>query len=359
MSALQTDGVVVIQLLTAEETATHRAAVLAAVKKAPELNVVAASPTTQSLGAFGALGTPSSQNNLAVRELRKLAQLRTVKAVWRGCAGDRNLEQLVDRLCVRTKKQPKESWHRDESPFPPKADEIFGGWINIGETSNYFTFAKGTHKEQRGTGGFAKIKNPAPYDAKRVRVTVPPGHLVIFYEHLAHEVTSVPVKKMDLRLFIGWRLTDATTPLISDISKRMDEQGIIRIKSGQECPMHAALHWTNWRKKLAEFSKQFRPECKTFRTVATGAHKGEKFCVVFRHLPSLKAMGLPMYTAYSKEERALHQPGQVWTIDGTNVRLQKKKKGGAAAAKDGGEGAAAGADGGDAGGGSTGGPSSQ
>ena len=72
---------------------------------------------------------------------------------------------------------------------------------------------------------------------------MPPGHLVIFYEHLAHEVTSVPVKKMDLRLFIGWRLTDATTPLISDISKRMDEQGIIRIKSGQECPMHAALHW--------------------------------------------------------------------------------------------------------------------
>ena len=100
MSTLQTDGVVVIQLLTAEETATHRAAVLAAVKKAPELNVVAASPTTQSLGAFGALGTPSSQNNLAVRELRKLAQLRTVKAVWRGCAGDRNLEQLVDR-CVQ------------------------------------------------------------------------------------------------------------------------------------------------------------------------------------------------------------------------------------------------------------------
>ena len=108
MSTLQTEGVVVIPLLTAVETVAYRAAVLAAVKKAPELNVVATSPTTQSLGAFGALGTPSSQNNPAVRGLRKLAQLRTVNAVWRGCAGDRNLEQLVDRLCVRTKKQPKE-----------------------------------------------------------------------------------------------------------------------------------------------------------------------------------------------------------------------------------------------------------
>ena len=135
------------------------------------------------------------------------------------------------------------SWHRDESPFPPAADEIFGGWVNLGENDNYFTYAKGTHTEPRGTGGFAKITNPAPYDAKRVRVTVPPGHMVIFYEHVAHEVTSVPVQKVDLRLFIGWRLTHATTPLIADINKRLDEQGIVRIKSGQECPMHAALHW--------------------------------------------------------------------------------------------------------------------
>lgn len=135
------------------------------------------------------------------------------------------------------------SWHRDESPFPPAADEIFGGWVNLGENENYFTYAKGTHTEPRGTGGFAKITNPAPYDAKRVRVTVPPGHMVIFYEHVAHEVTSVPVQKVDLRLFIGWRLTHATTPLIADINKRLDEQGIVRIKSGQECPMHAALHW--------------------------------------------------------------------------------------------------------------------
>ena len=108
MSILQTHGVVVYQLLTAEETVAHRAAVLSAVKAAPELINPAPTATTQSLGAFGALGTPSSQNNVAVRNLRKLAHARTVRSVWRACAGGRNLEQLVDRLCVRTQKQPKE-----------------------------------------------------------------------------------------------------------------------------------------------------------------------------------------------------------------------------------------------------------
>lgn len=218
------------------------------------------------------------------------------------------------------------SWHRDETPFAPAADEIFGGWINLGEDSNYFSCAKGTHTEPRGTGGFAKITNPAPFDAKRTRVEVPPGHMVIFYEHLAHEVCSVPVKKLDLRLFVGWRLTTKDTPLIADIAKRFEEQGIITIKSGQECPMHAALHWTNWRKKLAEFSKQFRPECKTVRTVASGAHKGEKYCVVFRFLPSLKAMGLPLYPAYTDDELALHSPGSRWRVDGKKLKLEGKPR---------------------------------
>lgn len=326
MNPLKANGYMVVQLMTLVETVAHRKAVLDAVKAAPELNHPGANPASQVVGSFGALGTPSSQNNDAVRILRMLAQLRTVKTVWRGMADGRKLEQLVDRLCVRTKKQPKESWHRDETPFAPAEDDIFGGWINLGESSNYLSCAKGTHTEPRGTGGFTKITDPAPFDAKRVRVEVPPGHLVIFYEHLAHEVCSVPIKKLDVRLFVGWRLTTRDTPLIADIAKRFKEQATFTIKSGQECPMHAALHWTNWRKLLTEFSKQFRPECKTFRTVGSGAHKGEKHCVVFRFLPSLKAMGLPLYPAYTDEEIALHFPGRRWLINGEKLRLEKKKK---------------------------------
>jgi hypothetical protein len=320
MIALHTDGIVVVQLMTAAETAVHRAAVLAAVKAAPEANALAG-VSTQTLGAFGALGTPSSQNNPAVRELRKLAHIRTVKSVWHTIAGRRNLEQLVDRTCIRTTKQPKESWHRDETPFAPKDDEIFGGWINLGEQSNYFSCAKGTHTEPRGTGGFAKIVDSAPFDARRTKVEVPPGCIIIFYEHLAHEVCSAAVKTLDVRLFVGWRLTAKEKPLIPDIAKRLDEQGTITIKSGQECPMYAALHWTNWRKKLAEFSTQFRPECKTIRTVASGAHAGERLCVVYRFMPSLKAMGLPLFPAYTEEEKALHSPGSSWIIDGETIQL--------------------------------------
>ena len=79
------------------------------------------------------------------------------------------------------------------------------------------------------------------------------------------------------------------------------------VNSSSSTTLEIYTRRTNWRKKLAEFSTQFRDQCKTFRTVSSGAHKGEKFCVVFRYLPSLKAMGLPMYTVYTEEERALHR----------------------------------------------------
>lgn len=319
-AALQEDGVVVIPLLTHAETRKAREDILNAVRNAPELTHPAENPASQACGSFGALGTPSSQNNTPVRELRKLLHLRAVRRVWKAM-GPRNLEQLVDRLCARTKKQPKESWHRDETPFAPESDEIFGGWFNAGEASNYFSCAKATHKEKRGKGGFAPIVNPAPFNEKRTTIEVPPGSLVIFYEHLAHEVSSAPVKQLDLRLFVGWRLTDKTLPLIPDIEKRFAEQGTITIKSGQECPMHALLHWTNHRKQLAEYSKQFRLECKTLRTVGSGKHKGEKYLVVKRYLPSLSEMGLPMYPAYTQDEINMHRPGRAWNINGERVEM--------------------------------------
>lgn len=38
-------------------------------------------------------------------------------------------------------------------------------------------------------------------------------------------------------------------------------------------------------------------------------------------------MGLPMYTVYTEEERALHRPGNVWIINGKKIKLVKTKKG--------------------------------
>ena len=100
MNALQTDGVVVVPLLTAAETAVHREAMLSAARKSPELNVAASSPSDIVIGAFGAPGTASSFHYPSVRALRKVAHLGTVDTVWSAIAGTRNLEQLVDR-CVR------------------------------------------------------------------------------------------------------------------------------------------------------------------------------------------------------------------------------------------------------------------
>lgn len=97
MTTLETDGVVVFKVLSLEELVVHRAALLAAAMAAPELKAAATVDTLPVLGAFGAHGYPSSQHNLAVRELRKVVHAAAVSAVFQDIAKDQNLEQLIDR----------------------------------------------------------------------------------------------------------------------------------------------------------------------------------------------------------------------------------------------------------------------
>lgn len=217
-------------------------------------------------------------------------------------------------------------WHRDESSSAAPTDRVFGGWINCGKEDTEFTCAPGSQREKRGTGGFVKIKDGTPYDAKCRRIRVPPGYQVIFVEHIVHKVTAAATKAMDLRLFMGWRLTDATTPLFDDIEERLDDQGIVRIKSGQMPPMHAALHWTNHRDMLVDFSVQFKDVCTITRAVLSGSNEGKTYRVVPRYMPSLKALKLPMFKAYSKEEKTLYTPNCKWPILGADVCLPRKKR---------------------------------
>ena len=60
MTTLETDGVVVFKVLSLEELAVHRAALLAAAMAAPELKAAATVDTLPVLGAFGAHGYPST-----------------------------------------------------------------------------------------------------------------------------------------------------------------------------------------------------------------------------------------------------------------------------------------------------------
>lgn len=322
---LMRTGAVVIQVLTPAERAHHAAAIAAAVTNAPEL----VTPGMHALsalriGTFGAFGISSTFHNPAVRKLRAVVYNRVIAALFgplcklaQAANGIEYLvEQLIDRLCVRTKLQSTESWHYDESPLESKSkdDQIFGGWLNLGDRQSTLSYAPGTHRDVReGPGGFVPVADKAKYDAQRVGLVVEPGSIVVFDQTIVHEVNrgSATQSAVDFRLFIGWRLTTSSTPLSPDLWEQLEAQGCITLPSGQAVPMHAALHWTNWRPKLIAFSNLFRLECKTIRTVKSGAHKGEHHCVVFRFMPSLKKMGLPMFPPYTAAEKAMHAPAKI------------------------------------------------
>lgn len=277
------------------------------------------------MGGFSALGNAGSFHNQTVRYLRIFCR-KAVVPVLTELARKRpnheglHIEQIIDRALMRPAGQTPsaESWHRDEAPAALPDDEIFGGGLNLDNTDQHFVVVPRTHREASGHSGFAPIKDvdeKSRYKDAQISVPVPPGHIFIFYENLVHCVN--PVKKdHDMhRLFLGWRLTRATTPLIENIDALLDEQAVIPLKSGQIPPMHAALHWTNWRGKMEDFSrKNIKAECLIHRTVDSGGDIGKSYRVVKRHMPSLRALAdahpaeFKTYQPYTPAEKNLYKP---------------------------------------------------
>ena len=59
--------------------------------------------------------------------------------------------------------------------------------------------------------GFAPVSDAARFAARRRDVAVPPGHLLVFYERLAHRVASRKAPAAGVvRQFFGWRSSAAS-----------------------------------------------------------------------------------------------------------------------------------------------------
>jgi hypothetical protein len=267
-------------------------------------------------GGFSALGNPSSFHNLGVRRLRQFAHAEIVPVLSKylreeGLAGY-NLEQLIDRMMYRAhgKAPSAETWHRDEAPLAHASDIILGGWWNLDTEAQFFSCVPGSHMAVRGHAGFAPIAKAshAACRAQSIRVDVPPGGFLLFYEHIIHEVLPVKASRPMHRLFLGWRLTRSVDPLF-DIVPLLQSQAVIPLKSGQVPPMYPKLYWTNWRRLLTCFSQGFRKECLETRTVASGPRQGESHQVVHRFMRSLFEYKLPLYPRYHRREIEMHLPG--------------------------------------------------
>jgi hypothetical protein len=225
----------------------------------------------------------------------------------------RNLEALFDRLSIRRMGTTigAESWHRDVGQKEP-GDIIYGGWVNLdppGTPPQQFSCVPGDvlppDVDPLGFAKFAKEDYPQlnqAFKASGGPISIPPGHVILFDQTIAHKITGAKAKRTSMRLYMGWRITTSTIPLY-DKAAIITAQAVPPLPSGQPAPMYAKLHWVNWKDRLQEFSTGFKPGCLDAKRPG----------FVARELPSLTALGFG-FRAYTPAESAIFYPQRLAPI---------------------------------------------
>jgi hypothetical protein len=287
------------------------------------------------LGGFAALGNPSSFHHEFIRRVREiLLHTVLVNGVLPIERGD-YVEKPFDRVTIRRPGQTPtgESLHRDEAATARDKDTIFGGWLNLDDTCQTFLCAPGTHIEVGGRNkGFAKIEHPdeKSHYAKQIRsIRIPPGHMLVFYERIVHEVA--PIKRVGdtsmYRVHCGFRLTKHTDPLFTkcETNKWIDEQAVPRIKSGQ-WPAVFPSNYTNFPNgtnlasgmKNADWLSKWSQDTFVDQVLVDkviggkGAWAGTKQRRVEAVMRSLSTYKLKMHASYSENERGVLFPKTQW-----------------------------------------------
>lgn len=279
------------------------------------------------LGGFSALGNPSSFHNPLVRKLRQWCMV-AVLPYMRFLSEGRKLEQTFDRMMYRPAglSPTSESWHRDEAPLALDDDITFGGWLNLDSTSQWFSCVEKTHSLKGiHKGGFKKVNKQQVLKDEKKRIEVLPGHILLFYETILHEVLSVKKTFDSMRLFLGWRLTYNDKPLYASNIDTTKNFSVPRLKSGQIPPMYSNMHWINWLNELESFSqKRMIDKClhQLYRNSTKTTHT-----VVMRFLPSLVDLKLQTPPKYESHEIHMLIPHKSWKllIPGETKKYKKYK----------------------------------
>ena len=208
---LFTDGVCVIPILTKQELKCYHDLFYKELKNFPEYL-----PNTKIYvqGSFGALGNPGSFHNQTVRTLRIRLMFSIIpllsKFINKYLNNNYKIEQLIDRMSIRRigTSLSKESWHRDISKNIEKQDVIFGGWINLDISHKQkFSCVKKTHRinesDIKDKKGFSTIpkEEHSKYNKLKTMIEIPPGHQIIFFQNIIHEVLSIKQTVESIVLF--------------------------------------------------------------------------------------------------------------------------------------------------------------
>lgn len=278
------------------------------------------------MGGFGAFGNPSSFHTRLVRALRMqvhrvaLPLFGATAAASRGSKDEKGqdskakVEQLFDRVLQRPAGEhaSPEAWHFDM--LPAKVSGVgYGGWINLNRReSHYFSCLPGSHLEKfSDKDGFVKFtkEDIARLKFKERReaagpIECPPGHWIVFRQNIVHEIVAKPRPFVMRRLFVGFRVTDSDQPAFPDLDQIIENQGVPSLPSGEKPPMYAKLHWSNWIDRLVQWSTQnVKPEL-----LEHLERSGKPVVVAPRFIKSLAELKLPLYRAYTAQEKALFRP---------------------------------------------------
>ena len=256
------------------------------------------------LGGFAALGNPSSFHHPFAQRMREVLMYEALKSDVLPVHG-RRVEKVFDRVTLRRKGQSPtaESLHRDEAMTAKPDDDVFGGWVNLDDTDQSFLCCPQTHREVSGSRGFAKINDKAQkdhYGTLLRRVRIPPGHLLVFYERLVHEVAKNTAASDMYRVHCGFRITDETEPLFGDRLTRdwIETNAVPRIKSGQWPAVYPGAYYNfarHWGELPRWCTETFVPACLYWHTIKskstdpeTQKWNGVQQLRVKAHMSSLK-----------------------------------------------------------------------
>jgi hypothetical protein len=245
-----------------------------------------------TMGGFGALGNPESFHNKLSAEFRKLdydpslAVIGTL-ALETDC-DHKYFTTRFDRMQLKVKNSQvtRESFHRDEGPCE-EGDLTFGGWVNLDSEPQYFSCVPGSHPHpslNRNGGGFVKYSQE---DIKnKVKVEVPSGCRILFFQDILHEIIAIKIKKDAYRLFLGSTISiNFPQKLYDDQKQILDSQSLPKLPGGMFPPMYAAAHLNYHRKLLEDYSRDCINE--KFLEEKVSKH-GEKYTIVKRFIKTLE-----------------------------------------------------------------------
>ena len=255
---------------------------LSEINKYPEYLGPLTENTPRVLGSFGAYGNPSSYHSDTVRGVRQIL-VEAAEQLFLPKFGGAVLEQLFDRVCVRGPHTNAytESWHGDISPSQvklPRPDgkaekkptplpdcTVFGGWVNLNKPAGqnqFFSYVQASHiqppavQDQR-TGFVPILKDQhRSLDKECTTLKVPPGYMVVFYQHVFHKIAPVSYTDSSLRLFAGWRLGGPPTPFFGQdyMNRVFEHHETAVLPSGQRAPLYSANHASIYLKETIKWS---------------------------------------------------------------------------------------------------------